>query len=758
MVERIIELSVRYKWAVFGTVAALALFAADSARKTPLDALPDLSDPQVIIYTEWMGRSPDLVEDQITYPLVRALQSTPGVQSVRGYSMFGMSFTYALFSDGTDIYWARTRVLEQLGRVQQLLPPGVTPTLGPDASGIGWVYQYVLKDATGRLDLAELAGTPGLHRSSGAAGRRWRRRGRVTGRLRTAVPDHRGPRQAGGIRPDAHRHHALGARFECRGGRARARARGPRVRAARPRVYQGPRGSRAQRRDGWRRRHAGSSRRHRRGAVRPRHPPRGCGLQRNRRSRRRHRRHAHRLERTAGDRGGQKADRAAAAARGRAADPHLRSLRPDSWFHRHTERHPPSAGRDRRDHLPGLPVPCAIRARRHAGAAPVGAVLVHRDPLPGIVVEHHVAWRDRDRRRGAGRRGHRADRKRPCAARRRAAWLGPPANHRRCVQGSRTSDFLLAAADHRQLPPHLHAGRASGPAVHASRLYEDVRDVFGSHPVDHARSTVDGAVAEGSFPYRGDKSGQPLTRRHLPTRGHGCRPLSLCGCRGRHADDDRHRAGLPAARIGVHAAARRRHAARHAHHVPRHRDRRSSSRPPAAEPDDQKLRGSRVRARQGRPRRNRDRPGTARHDRDRNHAASTRRMAVAACAPLVQRLRPRLGEAGICRDLARRASTYARRTVAGSRRGAAHAGISDGHRTANPYADRHAVDRCSHARGRQGLWRRPERDRTRQHRARRDAAAGARHAQHVCRTADGPRVHRHRAESRRDCAVRADGP
>jgi Cu(I)/Ag(I) efflux system membrane protein CusA/SilA len=156
MVERIIELSVRHKWVVFAAVFALALFAADSMRKTPLDALPDLSDPQVIVYTEWMGRSPDLVEDQITYPLVRALQSTPGVRTVRGYSMFGMSFTYALFDEGTDIYWARTRVLEQLGRVQQLLPPGVSPMLGPDASGVGWVYQYVLKDRTGRMDLADL--------------------------------------------------------------------------------------------------------------------------------------------------------------------------------------------------------------------------------------------------------------------------------------------------------------------------------------------------------------------------------------------------------------------------------------------------------------------------------------------------------------------------------------------------------------------------------------------------------------------------
>jgi Cu(I)/Ag(I) efflux system membrane protein CusA/SilA len=156
MVERIIELSVRHKWVVFAGALALALFAIESFRRTPLDALPDLSDPQVIVYTEWMGRSPDLVEDQITYPLVRALQSTPGVQTVRGYSMFGMSFTYALFAEGTDIYWARTRVLEQLGRVQQLLPPGVSPTLGPDASGVGWVYQYVLRDSTARMDAAEL--------------------------------------------------------------------------------------------------------------------------------------------------------------------------------------------------------------------------------------------------------------------------------------------------------------------------------------------------------------------------------------------------------------------------------------------------------------------------------------------------------------------------------------------------------------------------------------------------------------------------
>lgn len=156
MIERIIEWCGKHRWIVLGITLVLALWAVDSIRKTPLDALPDLSDPQVIVFTDWMGRSPDLVEDQITYPLVRALQSTPGVRTVRGYSMFGMSFVYAIFGDDTDIYWARTRVFEQIGRVRQQLPAGVSPTLGPDASGVGWIYQYVLEDKSGQLNLADL--------------------------------------------------------------------------------------------------------------------------------------------------------------------------------------------------------------------------------------------------------------------------------------------------------------------------------------------------------------------------------------------------------------------------------------------------------------------------------------------------------------------------------------------------------------------------------------------------------------------------
>lgn len=155
MVERIIEWSSKHPLAIFALTVLLALWAFRSIQETPLDAIPDLSDPQVIVFTEWMGRSPDLVEDQITYPLVRALRSTPGgVEVVRGYSMFGMSFVYVVFDTDVDIYWARTRVNEILPRVA--LPPGVTPQLGPDASGNGWVYEYVVVDHSGNLDAAQL--------------------------------------------------------------------------------------------------------------------------------------------------------------------------------------------------------------------------------------------------------------------------------------------------------------------------------------------------------------------------------------------------------------------------------------------------------------------------------------------------------------------------------------------------------------------------------------------------------------------------
>jgi Cu(I)/Ag(I) efflux system membrane protein CusA/SilA len=156
MIARIIDWSARHRWLVILAYLGVILAAREAIHKVSLDAIPDLSDPQVIVFTEWRGRSPTLVEDQVTFPISSALLSAPRVTAVRGFSMFGMSFVYALFEDGTDPYWARSRVLEYLNGIQGRLPSGTTPTLGPDATGIGWVYSYALVDKSGQLDLSEL--------------------------------------------------------------------------------------------------------------------------------------------------------------------------------------------------------------------------------------------------------------------------------------------------------------------------------------------------------------------------------------------------------------------------------------------------------------------------------------------------------------------------------------------------------------------------------------------------------------------------
>lgn len=134
---------------------ALALFAWGimAVKKNPIDAIPDLSENQVIVFTEWMGRSPQVIEDQVTYPLVSNLQGIPHVKNIRGSSMFGMSFVYVIFEDGVDVYWARTRVMERLSYAQRLLPQGVAPTLGPDGTGVGHIYWYHLNAP--QMDLGE---------------------------------------------------------------------------------------------------------------------------------------------------------------------------------------------------------------------------------------------------------------------------------------------------------------------------------------------------------------------------------------------------------------------------------------------------------------------------------------------------------------------------------------------------------------------------------------------------------------------------
>jgi len=156
VVARIIEYCARNRFIVFLGIAFAAVGAFWSIQRIKLDAIPDLSDPQVIIFTEWMGRSPTLIEDQVTYPIVSALVSAPHVTDVRGFSMFGMSFIYVLFDEGTDVYWARSRVLEYLSGIKGRLPEGANPVIGPDASAIGWVFQYALVDKSGKHGLDEL--------------------------------------------------------------------------------------------------------------------------------------------------------------------------------------------------------------------------------------------------------------------------------------------------------------------------------------------------------------------------------------------------------------------------------------------------------------------------------------------------------------------------------------------------------------------------------------------------------------------------
>jgi copper/silver efflux system protein len=156
MIEKIIEGSAKNKFIVFLMVIFLTAWGLWALKNTPLDAIPDLSDVQVIVYTPWMGRNPTIIEDQVTYPIVTTMISAPKVKSVRGFSDFGYSYVYIIFEDGVDIYWARSRALEYLNQVSGRLPRGLTPTLGPDASGVGWVFQYALMDESKKYDLAQL--------------------------------------------------------------------------------------------------------------------------------------------------------------------------------------------------------------------------------------------------------------------------------------------------------------------------------------------------------------------------------------------------------------------------------------------------------------------------------------------------------------------------------------------------------------------------------------------------------------------------
>ncbi len=156
MIPAIIRWSLNNRFVVLVFTLFLVFAGLFSVKNTPVDALPDLSDVQVIIKTSYPGQAPQVVEDQVTYPLTTAMLAVPGAETVRGYSFFGDSYVYIIFNDDTDMYWARSRVLEYLSQVAPNLPVNAKPTLGPDATGVGWVYSYVLQDKTGQHDLSEL--------------------------------------------------------------------------------------------------------------------------------------------------------------------------------------------------------------------------------------------------------------------------------------------------------------------------------------------------------------------------------------------------------------------------------------------------------------------------------------------------------------------------------------------------------------------------------------------------------------------------
>ena len=170
MIAAVIRWSARNVFLVGLAAVFVTLAGIYAVSRVPLDAIPDLSDVQVIIYTEYPGQAPQVVEDQVTYPLTTAMLSVPKSRVVRGFSFFGVSFVYVIFEDGTDLYWARSRVLEYLSSAARRLPQGVAPSLGPDATGVGWVYQYVVRGAQKSLaELRTIQDWYGIAKSEGVA-------------------------------------------------------------------------------------------------------------------------------------------------------------------------------------------------------------------------------------------------------------------------------------------------------------------------------------------------------------------------------------------------------------------------------------------------------------------------------------------------------------------------------------------------------------------------------------------------------------
>ncbi len=601
MLSRLIAWSLRNVVLVLLLTVGIIAAGIYALLKTPLDALPDLSDVQVIVYTEYSGQGPQVVEDQVTYPLTTAMLAVPRSKVVRGFSFFGASFVYVIFEDGTDIYWARSRVLEYLNTAAERLPQGVTPTLGPDATGVGWVYQYAL--TSDRHDLGELRAMQDwfvryqLTKARGVA--EVASVGGFVKQYQVTVDPHKlhaygidletvmraireNNRDVGGrVVEMAEREYMVRGRgylrgtddlerivLDVRGGHAGA--------AARRRAHR-DRAGRAARHHGAER-GGGGGRRHRDGALR-----RQCARR-------------HPLPERAHCR-----DRLGSSGRCSAADS-LRPLRADPPRDSNAAQDADRGEPHRRARL--RPVSSA-RAQCTGGnrdAACRCADGLHRDARAGHELQHHEPRRHRDRDRRDGRRGDRDDRERAQAHRaRRRQPLAAAVDDRRVPRG-RACPVLQPADHHGVLPSRLRARGAGRTAVPPACLDQDLRDGGGGAAVGHPGARADAALHPRQDPAGAQQPGEPDADRTL-SPGDPARAAPQGGHAGAgrgRARADR-RAGEPH-RERVHADAQRGHAAVHAGDAARpvgYQGRRAA---PAAGPHHQELPGGGIGIRQGRAR------------------------------------------------------------------------------------------------------------------------------------------------------------
>ena len=644
MINRIIDFSVRNKFLVLLLVGAAALAGARALQSVPLDAIPDLGDTQVIVYSRW-DRSPDVVEAQVTYPIVTAMLGAPHVRAVRGFSDFGYSFVYVIFEDGTDTYWARTRTLEYLSGVLSRLPPDARTELGPDATGLGWVFQYALVDRSGQHSLADL-------RSYQDWNLRYHLKA-VPGVSEVASLGGFGRQYQVNVDPNRLRNYGLSIQRvvdAVRGGNAETAGRliefGGTEYMVRGRGYAksiadfesivlsaSESGTPIRIRDIGQVTVGPDLRRGLADLDGAGEVVSGIVVMRQ---------GENAVEVIDRVKERIRADRAGLAP-GHGDRPDLRPLGADPPRDRQRERNARRGGAHRGLRRAAVPVARAERAHPDHHDSGCRARGVHPVPRAGDHGEHHVARRhcDRDRRaggRGDRRRGADAQEARAGAARRIDARRSR--HRRRGGEGGGAGELLRAARDRSVVPPGPDARGAGRADVQAARLHQDARDAGGGGPRDHARPgaarapharaalrvparlAVPGSErgARRAHPVRRIASHQPLPHADLRAGGPLVAAVEVVGDRRRRGAHRRHRAGVHAPRIRVHATAARGVAVLHADDDARHFDRRGAEATAGERPRDQAVPGGRSRARQGGARRDQHRSRAALDARDGDHA------------------------------------------------------------------------------------------------------------------------------------------